>query len=168
MIVYTILNEKIIDIRNEDDSYTPLENERTSNVRYEKPFYDINLDEVVDTWTQEDEDDEAENQEEIEATEAMKNHIEKGIKLHAKSYGEIWRNVVKKNKLTKEKGRTLFKWLKPTWEDLKNGDFIEAYESISAVLTENDAELQNNPVMLDVLEWLKDLINDYKTNKYDL
>ena len=118
--------------------------------------------------TQEEIDANIEAEEENEAHEAMRKHIEKGIKLHARSYRKIWRKVVNKDEITKAKGRKLFRWLKPTWEDLKNGDFRQAYKSISDVLTGNENELQNEPVMLDFLEWFKDLINEYKSNKYDL
>lgn len=135
---------------------------------FQKPILNETFDTLIEGWTQEDEDADAERQEEEEADVIMRGHIEKGVRLQARSYRKVWRKVVKKEQLTKAKGRKLFRWLKPTWEDLKNGDFRQSYKSISDVLIDNDVALQNEPVMLGILEWLKDLIMDYRNNKYDL
>ena len=123
-------------------------------------------------FTQQEIDDYDEQQEENESDAQMREHIEKGIRLHTRSYKKIWKRVNKdsdlNNKLTKSKGRKLFRWLRPTWADLKNGDFRESSKSIAAVLLDNATELQTEPAMLNTLEWLQVLIDDYKNNKYDL
>ena len=118
--------------------------------------------------TQQEIDDEAESGLENEADDKMREHIDKGKKLHNKCYRKIWRKVVKNETLTKQKGRKLFRWLAPVWTRLILGDFRQASKDIEDVLIDNDVELQTEPLMLEVLLWFEELINDYKNNKYDL
>ena len=158
------------DLHNEDgwrDVITPSYNTETQILGGLIIFEDTITYQVIDL-TQEEIDARDEDEAENEAGEKMREHIEKGVKLHTKSYRKVWRKVVKNEQLTKSKGRKLFRWLKPTWRDLNNGDFKEASKSISDVLIDNEIELQTEPIMFDVLEWFEGLINDYKDNKYDL
>jgi hypothetical protein len=52
MVVYTILNNGIIGIRNEDINYVLQPNERSSTIWYQIPFYNIATDEVEESITQ--------------------------------------------------------------------------------------------------------------------
>ena len=56
MTIYKIKNNKIFDIRNEEDSYILKDGkdyiERSSDVLYKNAFYDISLDEVIEKATQ--------------------------------------------------------------------------------------------------------------------
>ena len=117
--------------------------------------------------------------EDNEANEKYQTHLDKGNNFKERSYKKIWRRVNKdsdsNNKLTKGNGRKLFRWFKPVWEDLNNGDFREAEKSIQSVLIDNDTELQTEPSMLNTVQWFVDLIHSYydpslsnSDNKYDL
>ena len=117
--------------------------------------------------------------EDNEADQKYQEHLEKGLNYHRRSYKKVWKRVLKDsdsaNKLTRSKGRKLFRWFAPVWENLKNGDFREAEKSIVAVLSDNDTELQTEPAMLNTVEWFVDLIHDYYDpslsngdNEYDL
>jgi hypothetical protein len=124
-------------------------------------------------------EDELDDLEDNEADEKYQAHLEKGLNFHRRSYKKVWKRVLKdrdsNNKLTRSKGRKLFRWFEPVWEDLKNGDFREAEKSITAVLLDNDTELQTEPEMLNTVQWFADLIRSYYDpslsngdNDYDL
>jgi hypothetical protein len=117
--------------------------------------------------------------EDNEADEKYQTHLEKGLGFHRRSYKKVWKRVNKdrdtNNKLTKSKGRKLFRWFEPVWNHLKNGDFREAEKAIKAVLVDNDTELQTEPAMLNTVQWFVDLIHTYYDsslsngdNDYDL
>ncbi len=117
--------------------------------------------------------------EDNEADEKYQTHLQKGLDFHRKSYKKVWKRVLKdsdsNNKLTKSKGRKLFRWFAPVWDNLKNGDFREAEKSIISVLVDNDTELQSEPAMLNTVQWFVDLIHNYydpslsnEDNDYDL
>jgi len=117
--------------------------------------------------------------EDNEADEKYQEHLEKGLNYHRRSYKKVWKRVLKdsdtNNKLSRSKGRKLFRWFAPVWVHLKNGDFREAEKSIVAVLADNDTELQTETAMLNTVEWFVDLIHDYYDpslsngdNEYDL
>jgi len=117
--------------------------------------------------------------EDNEADQKYQEHLEKGLNYHRRSYKKVWKRVNKdsdtNNKLTRAKGRKLFRWFAPVWVHLKNGDFREAEKSIVAVLADNDTELQTETAMLNTVEWFVDLIHDYYDpslsngdNEYDL
>jgi bifunctional ADP-heptose synthase (sugar kinase/adenylyltransferase) len=63
MVVYTILNNGIIGIRNEGINYILNPNERGSTIWYQIPFYNIATDEVEESITQQQIDDRLEAQE---------------------------------------------------------------------------------------------------------
>ncbi len=117
--------------------------------------------------------------EDNEADEKYQSHLEKGLNYHRRSYKKVWKRVLKdsdsNNKLTRSKGRKLFRWFEPVWHNLKNGDFREAEKSIIAVLDDNSVELQTEPEMLNTVQWFVDLIHGYydpslsnSDNEYDL
>jgi hypothetical protein len=124
-------------------------------------------------------EDELDDLEDNEADEKYQAHLEKGLNFHRRSYKKVWKRVLKdrdsNNKLTRSKGRKLFRWFEPVWEDLKNGDFRESEKAITAVLVDNDTELQTEPEMLNTVQWFADLIRSYYDpslsngdNDYDL
>ncbi len=117
--------------------------------------------------------------EDNEADEKYQTHLQKGLDFHRRSYKKVWKRVLKdsdsNNKLTRSKGRKLFRWFEPVWNNLKNGDFREAEKSIVSVLVDNDTELQAEPAMLNTVQWFADLIHNYYDpslsngdNDYDL
>ena len=123
--------------------------------------------------------DELDALEDGEADQKYETHLQKGLSFHRRSYKKVWKRVIKdsdaNNKLSKAKGRKLFRWFEPVWQDLKNGDFREAEKSITAVLVDNDTELQTEPAMLNTVQWFVDLIRSYYDpslsngdNDYDL
>ena len=63
MVVYTILNNGIIGIRNEPIGYILNPNERGSTIWYQIPFYNIATDEVEESITQAQIDERLEQQE---------------------------------------------------------------------------------------------------------
>lgn len=123
--------------------------------------------------------DELDDLDDNEADGKYQTHLEKGLEFHRRSYKKVWKRVKKdrdsNNKLSKNKGRKLFRWFEPVWNHLKNGDFIEAEKAIKSVLVDNDTELQTQPEMLNTVEWFVDLIHTYYDsslnngdNDYDL
>ncbi len=162
-------------------TYDPLiEKIVTTNEITERHHPDYPIDRYERVYTIVDlTEDELDVVEDNQADEKYQSHLEKGLSFHRRSYKKVWKRVLKdrdsNNKLTRSKGRKLFRWFEPVWKDLKNGDFREAEKSIIAVLDDNSGELQTEPEMLNTVQWFVDLIHGYYDpslsngdNKYDL
>lgn len=129
--------------------------------------------------TQEEIDALVDVNEDNEAEDAYQKHIAKGERYYNRSYKKVWIRVHKDsdavNKLTKGKGRKLFRWFETVWQALRNGDFREAEKRVVAILTDNEVELNTEPAMKNTVEWFRDLIHQYynpansnQDNQYDL
>jgi len=154
---------------------------------YVEPVYDpieeqlgaIYFDEANDYYTrhiilleQENVDENNESKEEVEAESKMREHIEKGRKLHERAYKKIWRRRHKDsdaaNKLTQGQARKLMEWFQPTYEFLLTGNWHQARKEIKKNALGNLISAENVVGMTNTHTWLTEQIENYFNNKYDL
>ena len=174
---YHVLDNSIHELDGFYDIVTPTitEYQRLVNLHFDTDHFTYD----IEDFTQEEIDAHDQQKEDNEADSKYQEHLEKGLNFHRRSYKKVWKRVLKdrdtNNKLSKSKGRKLFRWFEPVWNNLKNGDFREAEKSVVKILVDNDTLLQTEPAMLNTIEWFVDLIHGYYDpslnngdNEYDL
>tara|TARA_R110000772_G_scaffold83227_1_gene176039 strand:+ start:1023 stop:1712 length:690 start_codon:yes stop_codon:yes gene_type:complete len=113
-----------------------------------------------------------ENKEDSEAKSQIDKHNLRGLNLFGKCERKIWRRRFKdsdaNNKLTQGEVRDLKKWFAPVYQWLILGNFQQAKQEISKVITNNQAELDLVQGMIGTATWFQTEILDYFDNKYDL
>ena len=125
MIVYKILNDKIIGISRQADNYSLLTDERGSNTWYLKPHY--NGTEVEESITQQEIDDAAEAEAEQSVSNDLQTELNDGIEAAHKLKIYLKRNLSAANY---KASRVL---LRPVWESLRMGDWDIALDEITVI-----------------------------------
>ena len=156
MIVYKIKDSKIVSISRQNANYELQPNEYSSDVWYLKPFF--NGSNVVESITQQEIDERAENEAEITAENSVRERITDGE--------TFFMNVATKVKRAYEAGNinaTQYKTIRTSLKDvllpLKIGDWDLAQDAINAITRPNGA-------MGVLYDFLKNKIDDYVLNNY--
>lgn len=164
MIVYTILNNKIVGIRNQQEPYTLLENERGSTEWYLKPFYNITTDEVEESITQQEIDDRIEAEAENLRNTTLNNRESDGTALF-----RTIRNFIFKKKDSGVISITLYRAIRntllPALTPLKNGDWDITQE----YFTDGDTKYITPPTnaqLLILYTFIKDSVDTYVLDNY--
>ena len=144
----------------------------------------IILDEVNDVFTyevidctQEEIDAKAEEKLQNEEREQIQKHRERADNLLERTRTKMWRRVNKFPDgalgLTKPQVAKLDRWFADTYFSLLVGNFRQARNDIRDVIEQRDdvtgdSTLLEAAGMLDTAQWLRDQIEDYFDNQYDL
>jgi len=77
-------------------------------------------------------------------------------------------NVAPNNVLILSDVKKYMRWNENVYISLSQGSFYQAQNRILAVLADNQVELDANRPLQKMFEWLRDEIQDYILNEYDL
>ena len=128
MKVYRIKDSKIIGIFTKEDTYELQKYEYSGN--FKKPYF--NGSEIIETWTQQDEDNLTEYTKETEANDKLNKREADGLK-----YFRLLRNFIKRkyddNVINETQFKTIRVNLSPALQPLKDGDFDIAQDNINAI-----------------------------------
>lgn len=110
---------------------------------------------------------------ESQANNSFLKNIEDGVSLFQKSYKRMYRrlrddDVNPNNVLTLPDVKKVMRWNKDTYTALNQGNFYRAENLILSTLSDNQVELDANRPLQKMFEWLRDQIQDYIANEYDL
>ena len=100
-------------------------------------------------------------------------NIQDGRDLFEKSYKRMYRrfkddDVNPNNILTLNDVKKVMRWNKDCYTALNQGNFYRAENIVLDTLADNATELGNNRPLEKMFEWLRDQIQDYILNEYDL
>ena len=125
MIVYKINNGKIVGISRQANDYLLYQNEYSSDTWYLKPFFNGSA--VVESITQQEIDDRAEQEEENAVNTQLQKELQDGIK----ASNEL--KVYLKRNLTEAQYKNARAMVRPVWEALRNGDWDIALDEVNAI-----------------------------------
>ena len=113
-----------------------------------------------------------ENQEN-NAVDSYAKNIDDGRNLFSRSYRRMYRrfkddNVAPNNVLILSDVKKYMRWNENVYISLSQGSFYQAKNSILAILEDNQVELDANRPLQKMFEWLRDEIQAYILNEYDL
>ena len=111
-------------------------------------------------------------QESVSGTSFFTN-IEGGRALFSKSYRRMYRrfkddDVAPNNVLLLSDVKKYMRWNENVYMSLSQGSFYQAQNRILAILADNQVELDANRPLQKMFEWLRDEIQAYILNEYDL
>ena len=133
MIVYKIKDSKIISISRQDNNYQLLPNEYSSNTWWLKPHF--NGSEVVESITQQEIDDRAEQELEQTVTNELEKELRDGIKASMELKVFLQRNL----SITQFKNTRVL--IRPVFEALRVGDWDIALDEITIIDNANSTAI---------------------------
>jgi len=107
------------------------------------------------------------------AVDSYAKNIDDGRNLFSRSYRRMYRrfkddNVAPNNVLILSDVKKYMRWNENVYISLSQGSFYQAKNSILAILEDNQVELDANRPLQKMFEWLRDEIENYILNEYDL
>jgi nucleoside-triphosphatase THEP1 len=107
------------------------------------------------------------------AVDSYAKNIDDGRNLFSRSYRRMYRrfkddNVAPNNVLILSDVKKYMRWNENVYISLSQGSFYQAKNSILAILEDNQVELDANRPLQKMFEWLRDEIQAYILNEYDL
>ena len=156
MIVYTIKDNKIISIKNVDNTYELQANEYSSNTWYLKPFFNGSA--VVESITQAEIDERTEQEAEAEAERVVIKRTTDGQRF-LNQIGTKVKRAYDKGDITQVQFKNIRSSVKDVLIPLTMGDWDLAQDNINAVSRPSG--------QLGVLyDYIKNEIDTYVTNNY--
>lgn len=170
---YNTLNDSIHKADGFHDVVTPAFDQATQKLG--DLFFDI-ANEIftypIEDLTQEEIDALSESTDDLDAGIAFEYYTEEGDRLFKRTYKRIYRRVNKDNglpnSLTKGQGRKLARWFQPVYEYLRNGNWFEANKIIDQIIIDRAQDMIDVQGIGTTINWLKDEIQNFVDNEYDL
>lgn len=110
---------------------------------------------------------------ETQSSNSFERNINDGRDLFSKSYRRMYRrfkdeDISPNNVLTLSDVKKFMRWNESVYISLSQGSFYQAENRILKVLSDNQTELDGNRPLQKIFEWLRDEIQGYVLNNYDL